>query len=346
MKKKILILILSLLLIPSIDAADYSSNMTGITVTPSKNTGGGSCNSGSYWIGYTQAEYKFQGLRISFYNEKGEQVGNTFDSWDWGDTFERNYLSSTGFYSDLSDEKITSGKIDTIISAIDTIEKEYEKIKDLQSIASSHESYKIISGEYKKISGYSLLVVKYYKALGAQERNNFLYNKKIAKLKEVVDEGKQIKKIITNLKLKEKLKTATANGFDVYLKKTNYSLNYYSKVDYLKKGITTSTAKNFKLEDLLDGGYYVYYHDTISHKNNKRTSKWCKKDDGSFGTCYEYVGNLLYSSQDASKAELKAYLTTESVMSRYLKMAGADKLVDIKEGNYTMLIEPTVVISA
>lgn len=335
MKKVLIIIMILLLLMPTIKAADYNSNMTGITVTPSKNSGDESCNSSNYWIGATQAPYKFQGLRISFYDEKGKQVGNTFDSWDWGKYYEQNYLSKTKFdsYNSDHDEKLTVKKIDTILEIVNNVEAEYEKVKELNKIESSHESYIKIQTEYNKIKDYSLLVVKYVELLGKNGSKDFLDQKTIAKLKEVVDEGKYIKKVIEQLKLKSKIETATANGFTVYLQKTNHSLNYYSKVDYLKKGITEANAKHFKEKDMLDGGYYVYYHDTISHATN--TYK---------GT--EVFGNLIYSSQDATKKELRTYLTTESVMKRYLKMAGANNLVDIKEGNYTMLIEPVVSIGA
>ena len=182
MKKKILTIISILSLIPYVNAASYNSNMTGITVTPSKNEGGGSCNSGSYWIGFTQATYKFQGLRVSFYDESGKQVGSTFDSWDWGKYFEKNYLDSTSFYSYVDDEKLTLEKIETILTAIDNIEAEYEKVKELTIIKTSHESYSKIQAEYNKLRGYSLLVIKYVNALGNNVSKDFLSQKTIVKL--------------------------------------------------------------------------------------------------------------------------------------------------------------------
>ena len=206
----------------------------------------------------------------------------------------------------------------------------------------THESYLKIVEHYNKIKGLSLLVVKYNELLGVKKDDNFLYSKYVPKLETIVAEGKNVIKIIENLK--NKVITATIAKFDVYIRKVNHSLNYYSKVDYLKRGITAETAKDFSTSDMLDGGYYIYYHDTVAHASNTKELNFC--GNGTNMRCYEYFGNLLYSSQGSAKTELRNYLTDENVMSRYLRLAGASSLVDIKEGNYTMLLEPVVSISS
>ncbi len=333
--KKIFIAIVMFCGITQVNAESLNGNMTGITVTPTVNSSSDSeCNSRNYWIGFTQPEYKLQGLRISVYDESGKQVGNTIDTWTWGDGYAKPYnyggFSGTG-------EKIEQTKYTEILKLVEQVKT---SITNLNNSGST--SWKSSNADVKALKD-----LKYYLAKKDSELTealegsigNFANNRSLSYLNKVEAESTNLNTLLTNLV--NEAKRVKKEGFSVYITKKNHSRNYLSKVDYVKKGITAKTAKNFKPKDMIDGGYYVFYYDETGNKDNYSNSYYVK---GKKVT--EYFGTLLYSSQDAVKTELRTYLTTESVMERYLKLAQANTLVDIKAGDYTVLLEPLVSISA
>ena len=63
------------------------------------------------------------------------------------------------------------------------------------------------------------MVVKYNELLGLKKNDNFIYAKYVPKLEATVAEGKNVKKIIKNLK--NRVITANDAQFDVYIKYFN-----------------------------------------------------------------------------------------------------------------------------
>ena len=79
--KKTKFMLATLLLLPSLVLVRSSlqENMTGGYIKPSTGQGGlgGSCqNACAYYIGFTQDVYMTTGLRVTFYDTNGNQVGN------------------------------------------------------------------------------------------------------------------------------------------------------------------------------------------------------------------------------------------------------------------------------
>ena len=118
-----------------------------------------------------------------------------------------------------------------------------------------------------------------------------------------------------------------AEGFIHYSKTANHSRYYYSRVDYSK-------GKSFEV----DGGTYHFYFDKTAASKIEYGVKNRKR--------FVSSGPLFYSLQDANKTLMRAYLLNPDVMRRYMKIARADGLLDIEVGNYVMVLEPVVQISA
>ncbi len=215
MKQKVFLLLLIATLISpfKVTAATYTADITGVKVAPSSGTGGSKCTATNYYVGFYTAGYALQGIRVTFYNDKNEQVGNTVDVWNWGKAF---------YYT-----------------------KNYSSLKD-------------------------------------------------------------------------------EDGFIYYSKKSNHSRYYYSRIDY-------SNGKKFEA----DGGTYYFYFDKTAASQIKYGSKNSVVS-----------GPLFYSLQDASKKLMRDYLMDTNVMKRYMKIAKADGLLDIEVGDYVMVLEPVIQISA
>lgn len=86
--KKTKFMLATLLLLPSLVLARSSleGNMTGSYINPSTGqggSGGSGKNACAYYIGFTQHVYMTSGLRVTFYDTNGNQVGNTVDVWYW-----------------------------------------------------------------------------------------------------------------------------------------------------------------------------------------------------------------------------------------------------------------------
>lgn len=91
--KKTKFMLATLLLLPSLVLARSSleGNMTGGYIKPSTGqggSGGSGQNACAYYIGFTQDVYMTTGLRVTFYDNSGNQVGNTVDVWYWLPKFE------------------------------------------------------------------------------------------------------------------------------------------------------------------------------------------------------------------------------------------------------------------
>ena len=91
--KKMKFMLATLLLLPSLVLARSSleGNMTGGYIKPSTGqggSGGSGQNACAYYIGFTQDVYMTTGLRVTFYDNSGNQVGNTVDVWYWLPKFE------------------------------------------------------------------------------------------------------------------------------------------------------------------------------------------------------------------------------------------------------------------
>ena len=71
---------LLILLIPFGIKAIGTNGSTG-AITPSGSSSGATCKSGSYWAG-SVAKPPLEAVRITFYDTKGKQLGNTIDLWD------------------------------------------------------------------------------------------------------------------------------------------------------------------------------------------------------------------------------------------------------------------------
>ena len=100
--KKTKFILATLLLLPSLVLARSSleGNMTGGYIKPSTGQGGsgGSCqNACAYYIGFTQDVYMTTGLRVTFYDTNGNQVGNTVDVWYWLPKFETEFNWNNNF---------------------------------------------------------------------------------------------------------------------------------------------------------------------------------------------------------------------------------------------------------
>ena len=109
--KKIIILILTFLIPLSIKA--INSNVTGGSVKPSYNISSGDCDSYSYWVGFTQGHYQTQGLRVTFFDATGKQVGNTVDVYVWAPAFFNEYATSySNTYNKINDAKAQTLKND------------------------------------------------------------------------------------------------------------------------------------------------------------------------------------------------------------------------------------------
>jgi hypothetical protein len=91
--KKTKFMLATLLLLPSLVLASSSleGNMTGGYIKPSTGqggSGGSGKNACAYYIGFTQSSYMTTGLRVTFYDTNGNQVGNTVDVWYWLSKFD------------------------------------------------------------------------------------------------------------------------------------------------------------------------------------------------------------------------------------------------------------------
>ena len=311
MKKVSIILAIFFIFIFKANAASYDSNVSG-GVGDTNQQLGNSCTEPNYYILDRGAKYKLQGLRISFYDEGGQRIGTTFDNWDWG--------SSTS----IKGKELSHGTINTILN-----EAEVVQIFLTDAKANAPQSGKIsistvFSSMLKDIrnrltTADILITDDYEDALTKFISTPTLTN--LVKLENVCQ------KIIPVLEsLEKKVATATANNFKVYIINRKHNANYMTKIEYLEKNLNSYT-----ISQMITGNNYIYYHDLTAHSKNF-------KKNG------EYEGPLLYNTQ-GEKTELKEYFTDETVMARYLKVAGADALADIETGNYTMLIEPMVAIT-
>lgn len=86
--KKTKFMLATLLLLPSLVLARSSleGNMTGGYIKPSTGqggSGGSGQNACAYYIGFADDWAMLSGLRITFYDMSGKQVGNTVDVWYW-----------------------------------------------------------------------------------------------------------------------------------------------------------------------------------------------------------------------------------------------------------------------
>ena len=201
-----------LILLP-IGVKAYSTNMTGNVIESS--TGGSSASSHcGYYIGFAGESYMFYGLRITYYNLEGQQIGNTVDVWVWKDLFARNW-------------------------------------------------------------------------------------------------GKQ---------LGNKLGSDSTTGFTKYQVNSRYGDGLLSKVDYRKGSPFRRTQKTT----------YTFYYDDYARESAGSREK----------------NNPLFYTTQANRTKLKEYLTTEEVMVRYLKLANAYSYVNVKAGDYLMVLEPIISLSA
>lgn len=100
--KKTKFMLATLLLLPSLVLARSSleGNMTGGYINPSTGqggAGGSGKNACAYYIGFTQDVYMTTGLRVTFYDTNGNQVGNTVDVWYWLPKFETEFNWNNNF---------------------------------------------------------------------------------------------------------------------------------------------------------------------------------------------------------------------------------------------------------
>ena len=110
--KKIKKLLILLFVFPTLVLAGSSleGNMTGGSITPSPGGGGGGSNPNYncvYYFGYSgtipktiKPKYATNGLRVTFFDENGKQVGNTVDVWYWLSAFyywNDNYVSTNNY---------------------------------------------------------------------------------------------------------------------------------------------------------------------------------------------------------------------------------------------------------
>ena len=93
--KKILIFIITFIFMTHVSA--YDSNVAGVIVKPSVSTSvtDKSCPTGAYYLA-GQKSYML-GLRISFYDNTGKQIGKTIDVW-----LQRSLVCLGGSLSDRS----------------------------------------------------------------------------------------------------------------------------------------------------------------------------------------------------------------------------------------------------
>ena len=91
--KKALIILLSLLCITKVYA--IGSNVSGVIVEPKKSTSvnDDSCPTGAYYM--AGSNNYLLGLRVTFYDNKGKQVGNTIDVWNRKVTNANNIVTDT-----------------------------------------------------------------------------------------------------------------------------------------------------------------------------------------------------------------------------------------------------------
>ncbi|MBQ4634102.1 MAG: hypothetical protein IJB71_02000 [Bacilli bacterium] len=312
MKKVSIILAIFFIFIFKANAASYDSNVSG-GVGDTNQQLGDSCNEQNYYILDRGAKYKLQGLRISFYDESGNKVGDTFDEWAWGNISAR------------KGEKPSLQNITTILDRIEVIEHVTIDMKNSgkTSFSSSEASIMTtIRKELEKIN--SLITDDYETAL-----KNFVSSRTLANLNKIQAQYKIIKPILE--KLKKQIPIATNNNFALYIVNRKHNTNYTTKIEYLEKAMLDNEA-NYSLSKVISSKYYIYYQDlTADSQKYKKNS--------------EYHGPLLYNTQSAEKKELKNYFTTETVMARYLKLANADSIANIKSGNYTMIMEPMITVT-
>ena len=103
--KKMKLMLVTLLLLPSLVLARSSleGNMTGGYINPSTGeggAGGSGQNACAYYIGFTQENYMTTGLRITFFDTNGKQVGDTIDVWYWLPAFEKEFDWDKNFIDD------------------------------------------------------------------------------------------------------------------------------------------------------------------------------------------------------------------------------------------------------
>ena len=102
--KKIRKLLILLFVFPTMVLAGSSleGNMTGGSITPSPGGGGGGSNPNYncvYYFGYSGKSYMTNGLRVTFFDENGKQVGNTVDVWYWLPKFETEFNWNSNYVS-------------------------------------------------------------------------------------------------------------------------------------------------------------------------------------------------------------------------------------------------------
>lgn len=225
--KKTKFMLATLLLLPSLVLARSSleGNMTGGYINPSTGqggSGGSGKNACAYYIGFNVEWAMLNGLRITFYDMSGKQVGNTVDVWYWLKPFEDEYGWAKNF-----------------------IEQD--------------------NGTFKNSLGF-------------------------------------------------KVGQTTSTKFTPYISKYEY----------------VTGDREFIV--MKEGNTYTYYYDedSICFDNDK-----C--DDRS-------KSPLIYTNKK-DRSYLKKYFTTPSVMERYMKLAEADKNVDVALGNYKVTLEPLISLS-
>lgn len=103
--KKILLILLVLLIPFKINAATYDADISGVKVVPTSTSGSGkSCTAKNYYVGFYTQHYVPQGIRVTFYDNENNQVGNTVDVWVWGPLFMNNYVAGSRVYKKISQD--------------------------------------------------------------------------------------------------------------------------------------------------------------------------------------------------------------------------------------------------
>ena len=224
--KKMKLILVTLLLLPSLVLAHSSleGNMTGDYINPSTGqggSGGSGQNACAYYIGFTQDIYMTNGLRVTFYDTDGKQIGNTIDVWYWLPKFEQAFGWNKNFI-------------------------------------------KQADGTFKNSLGF-------------------------------------------------KVGQTTSIKFTPYI----------SKYEYVND--------NRELIVMKEGNPYTYYYDDESRFFNDASGDYSKSP-------------LVYTNKK-DRSYLKEYFTTPSVMERYMKLAEADKVIDVTLGNYKVTLEPMISLS-
>ena len=164
--KKMKLMLVTLLLLPSLVLARSSleGNMTGGTIIPSTNNDSStSDNSCVYYFGFSgfdngKPEYMTNGLRVTFFDEKGKQVGNTVDVWYWLPSFEYDWISN----ETLVEEKDGFRKYSTTSALFTPYVSKYEYVNDNRKFEIKRKGntytyyYDVESAKFKDPKGNSL----------------------------------------------------------------------------------------------------------------------------------------------------------------------------------------------